>query len=294
MVSSTATAEDTASRAILLMIAAIFCFASMDATAKAIAQETGTIMALWARYAGQALLVLVLVAPRLRTVARTDFPGLQLLRSAFLMGATTCFFFGISHIGLAQATAIMDVNPVLITLGAALVLGETVGPRRIVAIGASVVGAMLIIRPGSGVFSLWSLLPLMAAVCYAGYSLTTRYVGRSEDPWTSLLYAALFGAVILTAMVPFHWHPIGPGTGALMLLLAGLGTLGQLLLIRAFTSGEAAMLAPFGYVGLVFATTFGIVFFGDWPDAWTWTGALVIVGSGLYVWHREHRGRRAP
>ncbi len=142
-------------------------------------------------------------------------------------------------------------------------------------------------------FSPWSLLPLGAAFCYAGYSLTTRYVGRSEDPWTSLLYAALFGAVILTAIVPFHWVEITPKVGGLMLLLAGLGTTGQLLLIRAFTAGEAAMLAPFGYAGLVFATVFGIVFFGDWPDAWTWTGALVIVGAGLYVWHREHGSRRA-
>ncbi|MGR3322957.1 MAG: DMT family transporter, partial [Pseudooceanicola sp.] len=185
------------SRAILHMVGAMFFFTSMDATAKAISQEAGPVMALWARYAGQATLVLVL--PRLSTVVRTDFPGLQLLRSAFLMMATTCFFFGISRIGLAEATAVMDLNPVLITLGAALFLGENVGPRRIFAIGASLVGALIIIRPGSDVFSAWSLLPLGAAFCYAGYSLVTRYVGRSEDAWTSLLYAALFGAVILTA-----------------------------------------------------------------------------------------------
>ncbi|MGR3321753.1 MAG: EamA family transporter, partial [Pseudooceanicola sp.] len=98
-------------------------------------------------------------------------------------------------------------------------------------------------------------------------------------------------AVILTANVPFHWEPLTPKLAGLMLLLAALGTTGQLLLIRAFTSGEAAMLAPFGYAGLVFATFFGIVVFGDWPDHWTWAGAVVIVGAGLYVWHREHRDR---
>jgi drug/metabolite transporter (DMT)-like permease len=122
----------------------------------------------------------------------------------------------------------------------------------------------------------------------------TRYVGRSEDPWTSLLYGALFGAIILTVLVPFHWQPVTPKGVVLMLMLAGFGTLGQLLLIRAFTAGEAAVLAPFGYVGLVFATLFGIVAFGEWPDLWTWVGALVIVGSGLYVWHREHGARTAP
>ena len=147
---------------------------------------------------------------------------------------------------------------------------------------------MIVIRPGGDVFSAWSVLPLGAAFCYAGYSLVTRYVGRSEDPWTSLLYGALFGAVILTALVPFHWVPLSPQVAGLMLLLAGLGTGGQFLLIRAFSVGEAAMLAPFGYAGLVFATFYGIVAFGEWPDAATWIGALVIVGSGLYVWWREH------
>ncbi|MGR3452660.1 DMT family transporter [Pseudooceanicola sp.] len=282
------------SRGILLMLAAIFFFTSLDASAKALGQEANPVVALWARYAGQAILVLLLVSPRLATVARTNYPWLQLLRSAFLMGATSCFFFGIYHIGLAQATAIMDVNPLLITLGAALFLGEKVGPRRIVAIGIALIGAMIVIRPGAGVFSYWSLLPLGAAFCYAGYALTTRYVGRSEDAWTSLLYAALFGAVILTLFVPFHWTPLTPKIVILMLLVAGFGTVGQLMLIRAFTAGEAAVLAPFGYVGLVFATFWGAVLFGEWPDAWTVVGALVIVGSGLYVWHREHGGRAAP
>ncbi|MDF1854863.1 DMT family transporter [Pseudooceanicola sp.] len=278
-------------RAILLMVCALFFFAAMDASAKALSREAGTVMALWARYAGQALLVFILVSPRLKSVAKTNFPGLQLARSALLMGATTCFFFGISHIGLAQATAIMDLNPVLITLGAAFFLGETVGPRRMFAIAAALVGALIIIRPGGAVFSLWSMLPLGTAVCYAGYTLITRYVGRSEDPWTSLLYAALFGALILSAIVPFHWVPLTAYTGGLMVLLAGFGTFGQLLLIRAFTSGEAAMLAPFGYVGLVFATIFGVVIFGDWPDFWTWIGASVVVASGIYVWHRERQIR---
>jgi len=277
------------SRAILLMIGAIFCFTAMDACAKGIAQNAGPVQALWARYAGQATLVILIVLPRIRTVARTNFPGLQLARSVFLMCATVCFFFGISRVGLAEATAVMDVNPVLITLGAALFLGEAIGPRRVIAIAASLIGALIVIRPGTDVFSPWSLLPLGAAFFYSAYSLVTRFVGRAEDAWTSLLYTALFGAVILTAVVPFHWQPLDAFTVGLMLLLAGFGTIGQLMLIRALTEGEASMLAPFGYVGLVFAIFWGVAFFDDFPDVWTLVGALVIVGAGLYVWHRERR-----
>ena len=101
--------------AILLMIGAIFCFSVMDATAKALAPRIGTIPAVWARYAGQALVVLILVAPRLRSVARTNYPWLQLARSVFLMFGTVFFFFSVANIGLTEATAIMNVNPVIIS-----------------------------------------------------------------------------------------------------------------------------------------------------------------------------------
>lgn len=276
-------------QAILLILGAFFCFNAMDATAKGVSLRVGPVPALWARYAGQALLVLIIVAPRLRSVARTNFPGMQLLRSIFLMCATVSFFVGITHIGLAEATAIMDLNPVFITLGAALFLGEKIGPRRVAGIGVAMVGALIVIRPGGDVFSPWALMPLSAAFFYSAYMIATRYVGRAEDPWTSLLYTALFGAVIISCALPWFWQPLDGTTLALMGLITVLGTTGQLLLIRALVAGEASMLAPFSYIGLIFATFWGAVAFDEWPDRWTILGALVIVGSGLYVWHREHR-----
>lgn len=278
-------------RAILLMIAAIFCFSAMDATVKALSPRVGVFPALWARYAGQTVVVFILVLPRLKTVLHTRYPKLQLARSVFLLLATMCFFFGITHIGLTEATAIMNVNPVLITLGAALFLGERFGPRRAFAIAAALVGALIVIRPGGAVFSYWALLPLLAALCYSAYALATRFVGRDEDAWTSLFYTALFGAVIMTAIVPFYWVPLDLTSIGLMGLIVCFGTLSQLLLIRALMAGEAGMLAPFAYFGLLFATVWGVVFFAEYPDFWTITGALVIVSAGIYVWHRETFGK---
>lgn len=277
-------------QAILLMIGAIFFFSTMDATAKELTRHVGTIPTVWARYAGQSLMVLVIVAPRLRTVMRTRYPGLQLARSVLLMIGTVCFFFGLAQIGLAEATALMNINPVLITLGAALFLGEHLGPRRIFGITAALVGALIVIRPGSGVLSIYALYPLAAATAYSAYNLVTRFVGQSESPWTSLLYTGLFGAVILSCIVPFYW--VSPSWEAvkLMAVLAVCGTASQLLLIRALSIGEAAMLAPFAYSGLIFATVYGISLFGEYPDLWTIIGALVIAVSGIYVWHRETRG----
>lgn len=274
-------------RAIVMMILAILCFSLMDASVKALAPRVGVLPALWARYAGQMVLVLILVAPRLRSVARTHYPVQQLLRSVLLMCATAFFFTGISLIPLSSAAALMSVNPVLITLGAALFLREALGPRRIAGIAAAMCGAMIVIRPGSDVFSPAALLPLAAAACYSGYALLTRRVGPDEDPWTSLFYTGLVGTILLSLVVPFRWQT--PDGVALLLILgiAGFGTIGQMFLIRAFSSGEAAMLAPFAYSGMIFSAIWGMSFFGEMPDFWTICGALVILLAGLYVWHRE-------
>lgn len=289
----TATGAADPRRAIALMILAILTFSLMDVTVKALAPRIGVLPTLWSRYAGQMLLVLLLVLPHLRSVARTEYPLLQFLRSLSLMGATAFFFIGLSTIPLTSAAALMATNPVFITLGAVLFLGERVGLRRALAILAALGGAWIVIRPGSEIFTLASLSPLAAAICYSCYALLTRRVGRSESPWTSLLYTGLVGTVILSLAVPFAWTPPAPADWLLIAALAGTGTVGQLLLIRALSAGEAAMLAPYSYTGLVFATLWGILFFAEWPDAMAILGMVVIAAAGLYVWHRETAAARA-
>ena len=284
-----AVAPGNAARAILLMIGAVFCFTLMDATAKALTGRIGIVPTLWVRYLGQTVVVLILVAPRLGSVLRTRYPGLQALRSLYLLGATALFFWGLANIGIAQATAVMNVNPLLITLGAALFLGERLGPRRALGVLAALAGALLIIRPGTAVFTPHALLPLGAACFYSAYALTTRFVGRDEDRWTSLVYTGLLGAVVLSCIVPFHWPAFDTGTLLRVGALAVLATLAQLLLITALQQGEAALVAPFAYAGLVFATLWGLLFFGEVPDLWTLAGMGVIAGAGVYVWHRETR-----
>ncbi|MGB0735633.1 MAG: DMT family transporter, partial [Paracoccaceae bacterium] len=148
---------------VLLMIGAMFVFTLMDAVAKVLTQEIGVWPTLWIRYLGQAVLVFLIVLPRLGKIVKTSFPLLQLARSVFLMCATMCFFWGISNIGLAEATAIMDISPVLITLGAVLFLGERIGIWRVIGIIGALIGAMIVIRPGSDVFSVYALFPLGAA-----------------------------------------------------------------------------------------------------------------------------------
>jgi drug/metabolite transporter (DMT)-like permease len=274
---------------VLLMIGAMFVFTLMDAVAKVLTQEIGVWPTLWIRYLGQAVLVFLIVLPRFGKIVKTSFPLLQLARSVFLMCATMCFFLGISNIGLAEATAIMDISPVLITLGAVVFLEERIGIRRVIGIIGALIGAMIVIRPGSDVFSVYALFPLGAAICFSGYNIITRFVGAREYPWTSLFYTALFGAIVFSTIVPFHWQPLSVLTITLMAALSVMATLAQWLLIKALSFGEASLLAPIGYISLIFATLWGFLLFGDLPDQWTVIGALVIVASGVYVWSRERK-----
>ncbi|THH38269.1 DMT family transporter [Aliishimia ponticola] len=276
-------------RAIAMMVSAVFCLSIMDVCVKAVSPSVGPLPALWARYAGQMLVVLVLVAPRLKQVVRARRPGLQLARALLLMAATFFFFFSLSYIGLAEATAVMVLNPIFITLGGALFLGEPLGPRRIGAIVVSFLGALLIIRPGSEAFNPAALMPMGAALCFAGYSLVTRAVGSTEDVWTSLFYTASVGGILMTLAAPAYWVWPDPGSAALMCGIACAGTMGQLLLIRAFSQAEAGLLAPFGYSGLIFAIIFGLIFFAEVPTVLTLCGAAIIALAGLYVWWRETR-----
>lgn len=265
----------------------MFCFTIMDACVKGLAPRVGVVPALWARYSGQMLVVFLLVLPRLGQTVRTSLPVLQIARSVLLLCGTGFFFFGISMIPLTDATALMAVSPVIVTLGAAVFLGEALGLRRVIGIAIALCGAAIIIRPGSGVFSPGSVLPLIAAFCYSAYILVTRKVGYRESVWTSLFYTGLVGTVILTAVVPFFWKTPDLIAIGLMAMIALFGTAGQLSLIRAYSLGEASMLAPYTYSGLVFAAFWGFTIFNEVPDTMTALGALVIAAAGIYVWHRE-------
>ena len=272
---------------ILLMIGAIFCFASMDATAKYLMKEIGPALTIWARYTVQAILVTVLILPKINIYGKTKYPKLQFVRSVALMMATTLFFFAFSRLGLAEASAIFNISPVLITLGAFLFLREQIGPRRVIGIFVSLLGALIIIRPGSGVFTIYALLPLGAAIFYSTYSLVTRFVGADESPWTSLFYSAIFGAICYSIYIVFHWNPMSSNALLLTIIIGLFGTAGHICLIRALTLGEASLVAPFIYTNLLFTTIWGLVLFGNFPDFWTICGALIIVAAGVYVWARD-------
>ena len=284
------TETDGLRRGILLFIGAIFLFSAMDVVAKWLMQSHDPLMVAWARYASQMLWTLVILSPNLRTLLRTRHLGLQMVRSALLFGATALFFVSLRHLQLAEAVAIFEVAPLLITALSVIVLKEVVGMRRWIGVAVGLCGALIIIRPGTEVFQPAALLPILAAGCFASYTIATRFLGQDEPPATSFLYTTLIGTVVGTAILPWHWSPPAPAVWPVLATFGIIGGLGHYMLILAFTATPASVLAPFSYLGLLFAASWGFAVFGEWPDAVTWAGAAVIVGAGLYVWYREKGG----
>ena len=281
-------ARKTQMQGIALLLMAVVVFSLMDATAKHLGGDYPPAQIVWARFVGNLFLVVVIFGPRLRRTLVSTRPGLQLARGLSHIASSALFFTSLQFIGLAEATAIMDINPVLITLAAAIFLGESIGLRRILGIAAALVGALIIIRPGAGVLHPAAILPLIGAFTYAAGAVLTRMT-RGDSTATSVLWSALVGSVLSSFVVPFFWQPIDPGHIWAFLLIGLLGAVSQALLIRAFALAEASAIAPFGYTGLVWAGLWGFLFWGTIPDLWTVTGALIIVAAGIYVWMREAR-----
>ena len=290
-----AAAQSGLARGIVYMIAAMASLTLMDACAKGLGNRGyAPLQIVWARFAVNAAMVAVIYArgPGLRARLRSRQPGMQLARTLCQLGAIITFFLAIRHIGLAEATALADLNPVLVTLGAALFLGERLGPHRILGILAAFAGAMLILRPGLAVFDPAALWALATGVIFAAGVLLTRQVG-DDSTATSMLWSALVGSALSSLALPFVWTPVSAADLWLFGALGAAGSAGQWLLIRAFTEGEAGSLAPFGYTGLLFATCWGWMFFDQLPDLFTAAGAAVIAVAGIYVWMRERRAARS-
>lgn len=287
---------------IVLMLLAVTSFSGgLDTTAKYLTGSLPVAQIVWARYAFHtALMVAALPFLGGRRRLRTRRLPLQVVRSLFLLGATAFFFSSLKYLQLAEATSITFVSPLVVTVLSIPVLKERVGPRRWAGVGAGFLGVIVITRPGSGVMHWAAVLPLGMALCYACYQVATRGLSDTEHPITTLFYTAVVGVAVTSLVVPFFW--VWPTTGGwlLMGLLGVFGGTGHFLLIQAFRYAEASVLAPFNYFTIVTSTVAGYLVFRQFPDAWTYVGAAIVIASGLYVFQRERRlaasegGKRQP
>ena len=279
---------DAPLRGVLMMCFAVLCFATMNTFTKELrGSDLPVVEIIWGRYFFHFALILLFFPRRIPTLLHTEDKGLQIARSILVLLATACMFVALGLMPLADAVAITFAGPLLIVALSAIFLRETVGPRRWTAVIVGFIGMLVIIRPGAGTFQFAALLPVAVAFFYALYQIITRLISHRSDPLSMLFYTALVGAVAMSAIVPFDWQT-PTYQQWLMLIAAGfLGGLGHYAIIKAYERSEAALVAPFAYTEMIWATSLGLLVFGDFPDLFTFAGTAIIVASGLYVLQRE-------
>lgn len=279
-------------RGILWIVLASILFAIMNAAAKFLYTTYPIGEVLWARYFFHSVLLVVLLRHRLFATMKTVNPGVQIARSFLLFLTSAGFFAGLYFIPLAEASAIMFTAPILVTVLSIPLLGEHVGPRRWAGVAVGFAGALIITRPGFGALHVAAFLPICGSFCYAAYQILTRSISTSDGPMTAFAYAGLVGIVATSAALPFFWVTPDATGWFLMAVVGLLGGTGHFLVIKGLAAAPASIASPFGYAILIWVTLYGYFIFDQLPDPWTVLGALLIVGAGLYIFHREQRIRR--
>jgi drug/metabolite transporter (DMT)-like permease len=284
----------------LIALATLF-FASMDNTARWLGRHLPVLSFFWARYAVQAaIMALWLGARQGRAGFRSASPRFQLLRGLLLAATSALVFYGLQHVPAPEFTAINMLAPLLVTvLSAAWLKEPTTGLQRGL-VGGGFLGALLVVRPGSGLFGWAALFPIASALCFASFQLLTRHLAGTESVATTHFFTGAVGTAVLT---PFLLADLGPavaaigaapaGVLALVLLLGVLGTAGHLLLLIALGQAPASTLMPLSYLQIGFATVLGGLIFGQWPDGWSLAGMAVIAACGAAGAWLNVRGARA-
>jgi len=242
---------------------------------------------------------------------RTRRPLDHLFRVSIVMVSNVTYFVGLSLMPLADAVATAFVAPLLVTLMSAVILREQVGPRRWAAVAVGMVGVVIMTRPGAGVIQPAAILVLISAFCYASSHMMTRRMRLTESAMTlnffvqcgfilvSLSFGLFAGDGHLAQAPgstweflfrPWHVPPVGDWWA---FLATGVAVgVGGLMMSQAYRTTEAALVAPFEYVGMPTAIFWGVMVFGSWPDATAWAGIALICGAGLYTLWRETLRRK--
>ncbi len=273
---------------IAYMAGGMFLFSAVDTHAKFLTDTLHPVQIVWSRQLGLLIGVLVLLAWRGASVLRTRYPGLQIARGCMAAGSATLFIVAVGFVPLADAVAVSFVAPFMVTVLGALVLREPVGLRRWTAVSIGFLGAMIVIRPGLGVVHPALMLVVLAAALFALRQILSRLLSTSDRTATTVAYTALAGSLLLTLPLPFFWR--WPATTLEIVLLASMAVLAafaEVLVIKALEAAQAVVVAPVQYTLLIWGTMYGYLVFAQLPDRWTWTGALIIVATGLYTLHRE-------
>lgn len=298
--------HDRILKGVALML--LFCLTAplIDVFAKLAARTLPVGMITLFRFVIQAALMLpVLLVMRQALGFSAALLPLVALRALLLLLSTYSFVSALAVMPLADALAIIFVEPFILLIAGHLLFGDHVGPRRIIASVIGFAGALLVIQPSLATFGLVALWPLLTAVCFACYMLVTRALSPRMLPEAMQFHTAWTGALMCLPALLFGLANPGlvpdlalvrpEGAAWLWLVMVGaMAALSHLFITYALRFAPSATLAPLHYLELIGGVAFGYLIFGDFPNLMTWAGIAVITGSGLYIIHRERvTARRA-
>ena len=285
------TITDSVDRPVLgiaLMLAGIAGFAVMDAIVKWLTADysVAQVVALRSWFGLPLLCLFALYEGGLKTL-RTRRPLVHVGRYLLVFALSFSFFWALSQMKLVDAIAITFAAPIFITALSVPLLKEPVGLHRWAAISVGFCGVLIMLRPGMGVFQWAAFVVLGSVVVYALLMITTRAFKSTESTAALMLYPQLGMSLTGIVLAPYFW--VTPSLGDLGLFaLAGLfGSVGVMCLTHAFRLGPAAVISPFEYSALIWATLLGFLLWGELPDAITLVGAGIVISSGLYIIYRE-------
>ena len=281
------------------VVMSVACFAVLDTTTKHISASVPIMLALWFRYLIQALFSTVFFLPqRGMSLFKTAHPKFQMARGTLLFGSSICAFFGLKYMPVGEFTAIASITPLVVTLVAALLLGEKIRKLRWALVIGAFVGTLIMVRPGTQHFDWVLIFPLMLIVTNGSFHLLTSRMARTEDPITMNILTGWVGTLLGAFVLPFVWElPTDWFVWLQLLIMGSFATVGHYLLIRAFSKAPAATLTPYFYSQIGFAMLGGWLVFDHMPDQWTLVGMGVVTlcgALGAWLTVRESRVQVLP
>ena len=274
------------------MAITMLVFAIQDGISQYLAREYNVFFIVMVRYWFFAIFVFILCSRQpggLKRVASTKQPFLQIFRGVLLAFEVIVMITSFTLLGLIESHAVFSIYPLLVAALSGPVLKEYVGWKRWSAIFIGFFGVMIILKPSNNVFSLEAIIPLIAALMFALYSLLTRYAARQDGAMTSFFWTGIIGAIVMSVMGSGYWTPLKPIDWAWLGLLCIFGCLAHYLLIKCYEVSEASSLQPFAYLQLLFATIIGLWIFSEKLETHLMIGAFVVVLAGLFAFWRERQ-----
>lgn len=278
---------------IFLMIAAVATFAAQDGFSRHLAETYNTPMIIMLRYwvfAGFVMLLALRRPEGMRAATASRRIGVHVVRSVLLVAEICLIVWGYTMIGLIESHAVFAICPLLIAALSGPLLGERMVWQRWAAIGAGMLGVLVILRPGMGVFTPAALLPFAAALMFALYSVLTRLMTRDEPTFPSFFWPGIIGAVLMTVIGLPNWEAVAPRDWVPLAIYCALSVFSHWLLLKCYEQIEAARVQPYSYLQIVFVTIIGIVIYDETLAPMVALGAGIIIAAGLYTLSLErHR-----